>query len=70
MIHSFRSLAFCLASVFLLQALRGQEDQIPLSNNISSELSRIGDVFWKAKSAERALEAGLYELASEYARTA
>jgi hypothetical protein len=50
--------------------MRGQEDQIPLSSNISSELSRIGDVFWKAKSAERALEAGLYELASEYARTA
>ncbi len=69
-IHSLRSLAFCFAWLLALHGLRGQADQIPLSNNISSELSGIGDVFWKAKSAERALEAGLYELASEYARTA
>ena len=69
-IHSFRSLVFCFACLLVLHGLRGQTNQIPLSNNTSIGLSRVGDVFWKAESAERALEAGLYKLASEYARTA
>ncbi len=69
-IFSLRSIGVCIASLIVSHSLSGQEDRIPLSDDISNSISRVGDVFWKAESAERALEAGLYELASEYARIA
>jgi len=50
--------------------LRGQDIEIPLSQDAAIDFSRLGGVYWKAESAERALNSGLYELASEYARIA
>lgn len=69
-VFRLRLIALFLGSHILMLGLSGQEERIPLSSEDPSEFSRLGDVFWKAESAERALDAGLYKLASEYARIA
>ncbi len=65
-----RLIASFFGCVLLLQGSWGQSERIPLSGDDSNALSRLGGVFWKAESAERALDAGLYDIASEYARIA
>ncbi len=47
--------------------LDGQIESIPYSDYDENEFARRTDGLWKAESAARALNSGLYDLASEYA---